>query len=151
MNVFAILRKQAKAAINNELSHPAEVRKLFDWRYSVQCGPVTYMIGKTGENTCYYQGPDDTELVTCFPEQLIDQIDKWMGNQYVRHSIWRKSDDKIIGSGELEDLLTKMPKKFQEGLYIIGVKTNGQVVRKYKLKKGLNGMRYVHLKETENA
>lgn len=150
MNLFNILKQQVKAAIKAELAHAPEIRKCIDWRFVIKVGTSDYIVGKTAENTCYYQGPLDHELIPCFPEQLVDKIDEWNEPQYASYSIFRKSDKKVVGTADLETCLSRLPKTFQDGLYIVGNKKNGSSERLYKMKKGLKGMRWVQLKkETE--
>lgn len=145
MNLFQILKQQVKSAIKAELNHAPEVRECFDWRFVVKVGEVSYLVGKTAANTCYYQGPTDPDIVACFPEQLIDQIDEWSEPDYASYSILR-DDGKIAGTADLETCLSKVPPKFKR-MYIIGNKRNGKAVKLYKLKKGLKGIRWVKMEK----
>lgn len=144
MNMFTILKKQVKACINAELTSEPEIRKCFDWRFVVKVGEVDYLVGKTAENTCYYQGPTDKELVGCFPEQLLDKIEEWSEPEFGSYSI--VSADKVCGTSDLETCLKQLPKKFQQ-LYIVGNRKNGKAIKLYKLKKGLKGIRWVKLEK----
>lgn len=149
MNLFAVLRKQVKAALNIELSHDAEIRELFDWRYSVDVGGQQYIVGKTGANTCFYQGPQDPELVAVYPDELVKQIDKWGSNQFLMFRMYMPDKDKICGhDSELSVVKAVFPPKYIKGMVIQGIKFDGSIIDLYRLKKGLSGMKWVKIDKT---
>lgn len=153
MNLFAVLRKQVKTALNTELTYDADVRASFDWQFTVNCGGQTYLVGKTGANTCYYRGPTDHDLVALYPDELLKKIDEWSQGDYVSYRMWHKPRDKVCGyhgSPDVDTILAVMPPKFMEGLYIQGIRSDGTMVRLYRLKKGLSGMRWVKLKQDQD-
>lgn len=151
MSPLAILKAQVKRALVGEASLEPEVRKLFDWRFVVNVGGKSYLVGKTDANTVYYQTPDMDQPAPCYPDQILGIIDGWNRAKYLSYMICHKKFDniKLDNIKTLAEALAKVPKTYHDKTFIVGITSKGKRHKLYVLQAGLKGNTWVPLKETE--
>ncbi|QYW02983.1 hypothetical protein pEaSNUABM13_00024 [Erwinia phage pEa_SNUABM_13] len=145
MNLFSILKQQVKKSLTTEATLEPEVRKHFDWRFSVDVKGMMYIVGKTGANTCFYLEPGHVEPTACYPDELLAKIDSWGAAKYVSYAVYFKKFSSPVAENikTLEQAKTGKPKAFKKGYFICGVTPKGKRVKLCRLHNSLSGMQWV--------
>lgn len=145
MNPLQVVKKNISKLLVSESSMTPEERALFDWQFVVQVEGQSYLIGKTGANTMYYRKPDQEEPTVLYPDEMLNLIDEWSKQKYVRYCLCFKSTDNVKRDN-LESLARARrikPKNFKTGYVICGVTPKGIKEPLLKLQDGLNGTVWV--------
>lgn len=134
INPFRVLHDQVKRSLLGESKLTESERKLFQWQYLITFGSITYLVGKGGANTCFYQIARG-DIGYCYPEELLEKIKEWGKSKYIAYTI--ESDDGGIAGPftSLEEAKAfKLPKS-EVNLYIIGHDKTASVSEKLYIYK----------------
>lgn len=119
INPFKVLHDQVKRSLLGESKLAESERKLFQWQYLITFGSITYLVGKGGANTCFYQIARG-DIGYCYPEELLEKIKEWGRSKYAAFTI--ESDDGGIAGPftSLEEAKSFNLPSSKVNLYIIG-------------------------------
>ena len=140
VNHFSHLRSQVKACLEKEAKLSPNDRKKHQWQFLTTLNGVTYIVGKGGANTMFYSvGNGERKL--CHPKEMLDIISSWGKAKYAMYAIGKKRD--AYTHGPSEDIDTLLEEQGEPGEYIVGMTSDGKVVRLYEAKKGISSTIWV--------
>lgn len=137
VNYFRILRKQVRAMFESEAGLTPEQRQAIEWQIMMNIGGTVYTVGKVHSNTAFVRVGKDAEPQSMYPDEMLELLTSWSQSNYVDFLICRDNEVFAQGFETVEQALAKTPLKFLKGVTISGLKSNGQKVDLYVLKKGL--------------
>jgi hypothetical protein len=145
METLKLLRKQVLTAWKSEETLPPDIRRLYSWQFVCRHNDIPYLVGKGDANTFYYSiNGNDIQYV--MPSEMLDILNGWVNSKYTLYAITRTKKIKTKHtSTNLDNLLSvKIPKLV--GYFIVGIKSDGSVVRLYRLTSGLKGVTWIKFK-----
>lgn len=142
MTPFQLLRKQVKQAWKLEQFLLPSERKVYAWQFSVNLNEIVYLVGKMDANTFYYS-INESDPITCMPDDLISIVDSWIASSYVLYAITKsKNISNVPKSKDLSELLEMTDKKYSDH-YIVGMDSDGKLNRLFSMKAGLTSQRWI--------
>lgn len=145
MRELKLLRKRVKTMWAMEADLSPNERELHQWQILAYQTSIPYLVGKGGANTFFYR-IGEGQMQYAMPDEMFAILDKWLGAEYVSFTI---SKTKNLGNAPIrstKEAFLKVTKDKYLGYYLIGLKSNGDLARLYKLEQGLKGNQWVPFK-----
>ncbi len=135
MNPFKHLLTKLKYLVNEDAKIEGEEKRDFQWSLLFTRGPVTFLIGKGGLNTIFYDIGGKREL--CYPKEAIKLLEKKSLDKYIAYAIYSKDKELVSGPFLFHD--DTMALQAGKGQFFVGIKSSGKLVQLYTAKSNLFG------------
>jgi hypothetical protein len=145
MRELQLLRKRVKTLWKMEEGLSPNERRLHQWQVSATQAGIMYTVGKGDANTFFY-AVNGNDMKFVMPDVMLKLLDDWTNSDYVAYTITKKKDISGMPLRTSPAAFLKVTKDKYLGYYIVGIKSNGDIVRLHKLEGGLQGNHWVKFK-----